>query len=463
MMERPLNHSELHYLLDHLETQYSGAELEDYLLLDEAVSPDEISASRNFYIPGSVHPLKINEVLWIGETPVLFPCSGHTEWYRVEGKSVRFNHDILKSAFYLLSGYQEYADRDPDEHGRFRWHSSVQYKLGFTQKPVVNYYFEVLLEAFEKFCQLNHLEFKKKERPAPLLFLSHDVDRIKKYTLRNLAISSLQLVGLKKASYGFGRQFKAVADYFKGIILFRKNPYQTFQEMCALEEELNITSTWFFLEKTKLDNSRYHFNQARIRQWITYLSNKGHEIGIHGTLESSTDQKAMDGGIERLNAACESPVSGIRQHFLKYQQQVTPGIQSAAGLFYDASLGFAEQPGFRNSYAYPFRLYDFDRQEPMLIWQLPLNLMEASLMEYMNVPTASIPESLRPVLAEVARFKGVFALLWHNCRLDEEWMPGIKIIYRQVLEEIIQAGFVSVTGREAVKQFISDGASGNNS
>ena len=391
------------------------------------------------------------------------PCSGETCWYSQLGQQLYFHHDILKSAFYLLSGYQEYHLPDRDEHGRFPWKASVQHRLAITQKPIVNYYFEIILEAFEKFCRLNQLEFKREEPSAPLLFLSHDVDRIKKYTLRNLAISTLQLLGLKKGSAGKNRQGKIVADYFKGILLFRKNPYWTFREMCAMESELSISSTWFLLEKTKKDNSRYRFDQAKIRDLCSYLIQQGHEIGIHGTLESSSDQEAMDGGIRRLNAACGSRVSGIRQHYLMYHLPLTTGIQEAAGLEYDASLGFPEQPGFRNSYAYPFRLFDFEKQQAHKLWQLPLNVMEASLIEYMELPAEAFPAALAPVLAEVKKFKGVFSLLWHNCRLDEEATPGIKRMYRQILEEIIDSGFVAVRGREAKDQFISGGASGKNS
>lgn len=461
MMDRGLNKNEIQYLMDHLAPLYSGAKLQDFLVTDKSALNEDKSGCASFYIPGSVYPLKIKEVSRIGEMPVLFPCSTTNEWYTVEGNLIRFHHDILKSAFYLLSGYQEYVNKDLDAHGRFPWESSIQFKLGITHKPVVNYYFEVILEAFEKFCRLNELDFKKRERAAPLLFLSHDVDRIKKYTLRNLTISILQLVGIKKGSSGFSRQLKIVSDYSKGIVLFRKNPYWIFQKMIDLEQELKITSTWFFLEKTKQDNSRYHFSQKKIRDLIAHLSKRGHEIGIHGTLESSTEQQAMEGGVKRLNAVCKRPVSGIRQHFLKYNLLVTPRIQSVAGLDYDASLGFAEQPGFRNSYAYPFRLYDFDNQETMDIWQLPLNVMETTLIDYMGVPVDDFPETIQPVLEEVVRFNGLFSLLWHNCRLDEEWNPGINIIYRQLLKKIMQSGFVSVTGRKAVDEFISGGASGS--
>jgi hypothetical protein len=67
------------------------------------------------------------------------------------------------------------------------------------------------------------------------------------------------------------------------------------------------------------------------------------------------------------------------------------------------------------------------------------------------------------LLSEVSRFKGLFSLLWHNCRLDEESTPGIKRMYRQVLEDMLESGFVPVTGGQAVKEFKSGGASGKNS
>ena len=175
------------------------------------------------------------------------------------------------------------------------------------------------------------------------------------------------------------------------------------------------------------------------------------------------DQHDMNGGIQRLNAVCARPVNGIRQHFLRYNNPVTSRIQVNAGLEYDTTLGFAEQIGFRNSYAYPFRLYDFNKCMPMDIWQLPLNVMDATFFEYLGTPTASIHEVIQPLLDEVIRFKGVFSLLWHNCRLDEEWTPGINTIYRELLKEVVQSGFISLTGQKAISAFIYDGASYKNS
>jgi peptidoglycan/xylan/chitin deacetylase (PgdA/CDA1 family) len=452
-MNHRISDSEIQYLMDHLDALYSGTSIRQYLSLNK---------QENLFVPLSEKPFDPERVMRIDEIPVLFPCSDKEKWYSENGKRVLFHHDILKSAFYLLSGYQEHHFSEPDHYGRFPWNSSIQYSLGITQKPVVNYYFELILDAFERFCQLNGLEFKRKTREAPTLFLSHDVDRIRKYTLRNLVISVFQVLGIKSGSLASGDQLKMIRDYAKGILLFRKDPYWNFQEMLTLENELNISSTWFFLEKTKLDNSRYHFSDIQIRDLIANLSDSGHEIGIHGSHESSEDQHAMNAGIQRLNAVCKSPVTGIRQHFLKFSNPATSGIQVNAGLEYDATLGFAEQIGFRNSYAYPFRLYDFENCKAMDIWQLPLNVMEATFMEYLKVPTASIPETIQPLLDEVIRFNGVFSLLWHNCRLDEEWSPGINELYRRLLNEIMKSGFISRTGQQTIDLFKSGDVSGKN-
>ncbi len=453
-MERKISNTEIQYLLDHLDTLYTGTPIKQYLSLKNPVG---------LFVPLSERSFNEKRVTTIKGIPVLFPCSNQNNWYSVDGNHVFFHHDILKSAFYLLSGYQEFQFDESDPHGRFPWESSIQYSLGITQKPVVNYYFELILDAFERFCQLSGLEFKRITREAPVLFLSHDVDRIKKYTLRNLIISILQLVGIKTGSSGSIEQLKMIRDYAKGILLFRKNPYWNFQKMVALEDELKISSTWFFLEKTKMNNSRYHFRNLKIRDLIAFLSRKGHEIAIHGTHESSEDQHAMNGGIQRLNAVCTSPVKGIRQHFLKYNNPVTSRIQVKTNLEYDATLGFAEQIGFRNSYAYPFKLYDFKKDIAMDIWQLPLNVMDATFFEYLGVPTTSIPEVIQPLIEEVFRFKGVFSLLWHNCRLDEEWTPGINTIYKELLTEIMQSGFISLTGKQVITAFKSGGASYRNS
>jgi hypothetical protein len=450
MMNRKLSHTEIQYLLDHLDRLYEGVRLGSFM------NTDEKAGEPAFTIPLSDQPLDINRIITIHDLPVLFPCSDRKNWYSMEGQQVCFHHDILKSAFYLLSGYQELHSTALDPQGRFPWKSSIQYKLGITHLPVVNYYFEVILEAFGTFCTLNDLDFRKKEWENPVLFLSHDVDRIKKYSLRNFSYAAGQLAGLRPGTGSFRQNLKNLNIYFRGLFSFKRDPYWTFAEMTDLENRLHIHSTWFFLEKTRQDNSRYRFRDRKMVQLISELSLKGHEVGIHGTLESSVDRGAMTGAIERLNAVCDTPVAGIRQHFLRYKNPDTPMLQSSSDLVYDATLGFAEQLGFRNSYTYPFKLYSFDNRSAMDIWELPLQAMEVTMLEYMDLKPKLITAAIEPLLAEVLRFNGVFSLLWHNCNLDEETYPGILKVYREVLKGIMQSGYVSLTGQQTLEHYLAE-------
>ena len=431
-MDRAMTASEIGYLVEHLSMSYSGTSMEPYLetgIPGTAVNP---SGKPVMAFPLSEKSIDDGKVPFIDQLPVLFPCTENTEWYSREGSGIRFHHDILKSAFYLLSGYQEYHNEEVDEHGRFPWRLSVQHRLGFTGKPVVNYYFEIILEAYQLFCQANGLAFRRIPSENPVLFLSHDVDMLRKYTLRNMAYAGLQLLGLKPSTGSFRARWNNLLTYIRGILFSREDPYWIFTELASLEERLGITSTWYFLEKTRGDNSTYHFRDQPVRQLMAELASRGHEIGIHGTLESSRDKDRMAGEIHRINAVSEHPVQGIRQHYLRYSFPETTRIQEERGLVYDASLGFAEQVGFRHSFTHPFRLYDFERQRSFGIWQLPLQVMEVSLLGYMGVEPEQVPGMVRSLAGEVRKFNGILSILWHNSNLDEEVVPGINRVYEPV-------------------------------
>lgn len=454
-MNRKLAEQELDYLLEHLEHCYPGSGVRESVIYGSQLDEKPGKSGIKLVFPASDRPLDPDQVFMIGDLPVLFPCSQNEQWYSVEGKQVHFHHDILKAGFYLLSGYQEFHGQDQDAHGRFPWKSSIQNQLGITQIPVVNYYFSIMLEAFQKCLELNNLNFKKKKNTPPTLFLSHDVDRIMKYSLRDVAYWVLALVGVKSTRASLSLRWRKLLVCARGTFLFRKDPYWNFEELMSLEKSLGIRSTWYMLEKTSLENSRYHFDSKKIRSLIASIDDEGHEVGIHGTLESSEDLNAMKAGLQRLNAVSTQTIRGVRQHYLKYNNPITSRIQKKAGLFYDSTLGFAEHIGFRNSYAHPFKLYDFDKQRPVDIWEIPLLVMDVTFTGYMGTPINEIPTAIIRVLEEVLKFGGVFSMLWHNCNLDEEEFPGINKMYAELLRNIVDSGFVPRTGLEVLEGFKS--------
>ena len=170
-------------------------------------------------------------------------------------------------------------------------------------------------------------------------------------------------------------------------------------------------------------------------------------MGIHGTLGSALDQDSMDRTVGNLRQASPMPVAGIRQHYLKFSPGETGQIQERAGLKYDASLGFAEHDGFRRSYCWPFRLYDFRNDRTMDLWEVPLTVMEGTHFYYRKLDLAGSQASIETLVEEICKFNGVFSLLWHNHFFDEREIAGVTQHYTGILDLCRVKGMDGLTGR----------------
>jgi hypothetical protein len=218
------------------------------------------------------------------------------------------------------------------------------------------------------------------------------------------------------------------------------------------EAERGFRSTYYFLEKDgKYDNSRYRFSQLKIRKLIRELADRGHEIGIHGTMQSFDNPGAMKRTLDRLSTVSPEPVTGIRQHYLRFKPGYTARIQAKLGLSYDASLGFSEHEGFRNSYCWPYKFFDFDKQQTMDFWEIPLTLMDVTHFHHRGLSYEQSSEAVRILAAEVVKFNGVFSLLWHNSFFDECIFPGITAHYTGMLDQLKSLGMEGITGKEIIR------------
>lgn len=442
-----LSDSKLKYIFYHLDFFIDFNPLVQYISYGSNNS-NEITC---IYIPSQDSVPNTN--FRIQNLPVLFTCSEEDAWYHPEKKAIVFHHDILKSIFYLLSGYQEYQTKSLDTLGRFDYYSSVQYLTKTTTVPLVNYYFEILIEALNVFCELNQLEPPKRKQHQPTFFLSHDVDRVRKYSVRSIGHYLLQLLKIKPTTESFPVGIKNLIEHFCGVAFHRPDPFWTFPMLIDLERKFNLHSTWYFLEKLGKKNAQYSLDERHIAELIRQLEKNDHEIGIHGTIESSVDINQLKQSLTRLSHLSSQEIKGIRQHFLMYKNPTTTSIQENAGLEYDATLGFAEHIGYRNSYCHPFKLYDFENDKMRDIWQIPLNVMEVSLLGYMKVPISNFWQHIQPLVDETIKFKGVFSMLWHNCQLDEHLYPGMNNIYIGILKNIGQKELISKTGKQIIDSY----------
>lgn len=376
-------------------------------------------------------------VRWIDLQPVLFPASDNSAWYFFDADgNLIFPHDLLKSAFYLLSGYQETRSTQRDQLGRFPFEASVQHKLGFVARPLVNYYFEQILEGLEAYALRHKLSFSRRRLFDTFGFLlSHDVDHVDYYTRNHFLYKikeALRLVPGKLSPLTNMRL--AVTGFFKYVTKSKDNPYWNFEFLRSVERSSKLQSTFYFLDQgVKNSDAAYSFDEPRIRGLFKQLTEERCEIGLHGTVRSSTDAGVLKSNLDALESAASIRIAGSRQHRLLWDHPRTALIHQSCGLRYDSTLGFAQHEGFRNSYCYPFRLYDFDKDAPIDLWEFPLVVMDVTLFVYRALSLEQAHTNYRKLIEEVSKFGGIFTVLWHNSFFDEVTYTGITNFYKTLL------------------------------
>lgn len=384
--------------------------------------------------------LNLKKIQYFEEIPILFPNRRNSnEIFFIDNNSnLCIECDLLKSAFYLLSAYQETLDYEGDKYGRFPFEQSIQNKLNGIKKPIVNYYFSWIIKALQTFYKLKNQPLSLKNTQARFI-LTHDIDSIDKYDVFFVGDKLKQLLRISKPKVAF---IQAVKEFYDAMVNFLKfikkpNPYWNFQFLINNAPKNTFRHIFFFLEKDQLHkDSYYKFSQKRVKKLFAFLKQKNCEIGIHGTQASHNSVKKMQETIAHLEENTGFKITANRQHCLKYKMPTTALIHQECGLQEDFTLGFAAHEGFRNAYCHRFKLYDFDKDRMIDVWQYPLNVMDGTLFGYRNLTFEQAELSVNELFKEVVRFGGNFTLLWHNSFLDEKVMPGITDFYLKIIKKV---------------------------
>lgn len=263
------------------------------------------------------------------------------------------------------------------------------------------------------------------------LCLTHDVDRpYKTFQSPYYAITERDLSHLKS-------------------LVTSEQPYWQFEEIMAIEDELDVRSSFYFLnEKTlfsdkgisewlkpenwKLYLGRYDISDPEIVDMIKKLDQRGWEVGLHGSFESWEDIRRLRYEKEGLESILGDQLVGGRQHYLNLERPTTWEYHREIGLQYDASLGSSAEYGFEYGYK-PIRPFDDD----FLV--LPLTIMEEPLMSQ-NSTIEEAKVEVDALIEEAAEYDAVMTALWHPRFFNSDEFPGYREVYIHLIEKAKAAG-----------------------
>jgi peptidoglycan/xylan/chitin deacetylase (PgdA/CDA1 family) len=209
----------------------------------------------------------------------------------------------------------------------------------------------------------------------------------------------------------------------------KKLPWWNFREIATLEESFGVGSSFYFLALEDGD-LRYTYAIEDLEREMCMLHDRGYEIGLHGGCEAYHDLEALKREKRHLERVLNRSVAGYRNHFLKFRVPDTWELLEKAGFQYDTTLGYADCVGFRNGMCHPFRPFNLNTNRELEILEIPLVIMDMTLLSFMKLNMDQAWEHTEHLLNTVERHHGVITILWHNTNMAADEVR----FYRKILK-----------------------------
>jgi hypothetical protein len=349
-------------------------------------------------------------------------------WEQVDRGELPVDDDVA-AGFYHLARVEE-RDGPRDEHGRFRAEWSC---LDPLDPP---------LERLRKQLGVDDRSFS--------VALTHDVDSPWRWTRIGLRGSAARLKS-NVLQARLGPAFREATALAAAPVhrIRGTDPNWRFAEIVAEERCRGAHGSTFFVLAAHHDPhdgaAPERYDELRPRVVETLLEAEA-EVGLHGSYTAADDLPRLAEEKAKLEALA-GPVAGHRFHYLR----ADPHRNIAQLPFrYDTTLGFPDAVGFRAGIARPFHPWDFDRDAPADVLEVPLAAMDATLAEerYLGLSAKRAQPRLNALLDWAAANGGHFAILWHPDRFDPLSSGGWDRLYSRVLDGVQARGGVCMSAGE---------------
>ena len=333
--------------------------------------------------------------------------------------SVSCSVDLLTSLVLMLSRYEETLFVPRDEHGRFAAVSSIAWRDGFLDRPIVDEWGLAFAEAIQFLLPSWH----PKESTLRVK-VGHDVDELgHPFKARTVLAHTLR----RRDPGATLRDLKAL--YSGGLTTYQLLLW----EVVALAKSRGFESAVYWkCCGSGANDTGYNPRQPQIQNMISAFRDSGVELGIHPSYQSFDSHIAFQKEVSALKEILQHDLVGGRQDFLRWKPETWVAWE-AEGIAYDASVGFADHIGFRAGTCHPYRPWLLAQGREARLLEIPLIAMDSTLLSYMQVSEDEALKKTRQCIAHCRAVGGVFTLLWHNTRIMN---PRHKALYQALLDDL---------------------------
>lgn len=345
------------------------------------------------------------------------------------------DYDFLSFIWWVLSRREEIDKSIRDEHERFSAVASHAYQHGYLMRPVVDEWIEILCQIVKRVWP--SLIVKKHQFT---LTVTHDVDSPSLYAFKSWPMVMRMMAGhlIKRRDI----LSCCYAPYIKATTrtqLHPADPFNTFNWLMDISEKNGIQSAFYFMcGKTfaKYDPD-YSLEHPSIRNLLREIHDRGHEIGLHPSYGTYEQPELLVREAEQLKRVCaEENINqagwGGRMHYLRWKQPATLYAWEQAGMAYDATLGYADHPGFRCGTCHEYPAFDPVALKALQLCIRPLIVMDCTIMgsNYLGLSIENAGKTFSSLTRACKSVNGNLVLLWHNSYLNS---PATQNFYSELI------------------------------
>ncbi len=372
-------------------------------------------------IPKKVQFIK-NQFTAEDDIPVIF---GDSE-LEIQENSIFCGIDIFASIFFMLTRWEEYVNKNRDNHNRFPATESIAFKHNFLDRPVVNEYVEMLKNMF-LFLDDN-LKFKIQN---PQLFLTHDVDNL--YMWKGwghvFRVVAGDLLKRRNISLAVSRMIE-YKNIKQGKI---KDPFDTFDWLIEKSESVGAQSRFYFMSGgvTEFDN-HYRIDEPKCLSLIEKIKARGHIIGFHPSYNAYDDSQQFKQEKELLEKTVGQKTTEGREHYLRFEVPTTWQIWEDNGMQVDSTCGYSDKEGFRCGTGDEFSVFNILTRRHLGLKERPLIVMEGSFLARQSIEPKEMERRINKLISQAKKYNSGLVLLWHNSSFNTRKWCKYQYIYEKM-------------------------------
>ncbi|HPR17549.1 MAG TPA: hypothetical protein PLD62_04810 [Candidatus Cloacimonadota bacterium] len=342
--------------------------------------------------------------------PMLFSRPG--KLFRYTSNSIRLRKDIISSAFFFLTCWQEYASgKESSPSAPYNYQDSLQHKYGFAEIAPVDRYCEILKnmlkQTFPEIVIMNVWPEGKKFA----LSVSHNVEFWDFWSKEYIDEILQQKKTLQNKEQ---RNIYWNARFHKLIRPYSTSADHGFAKLIRKEKIYKFKASFFLITKTDFpDRRRNYFAQEKCLPKLEKLLKNGN-VNLLGSEEAGSDPDILKQEWEKLT---EFPAKGFRVRNLNAPYQKLFAILEEAKINFDSSLGFDVKTGFRAGISYPFQPYNLPEDRPFDILEIPLILDNSALQAEAGRNSTKTKKILKRMFKQTLEHHAHLSISWQSHKL----------------------------------------------